>query len=108
MRSAFIALSLALAAPVLASPVVVSAAFADETISLKGVNLGDVSTVAKLHQAVLKTAEAVCKKEGVTGRDLRVCVRDTTDNAIKGNPSQELKAYHASLSAEARYVLASN
>ncbi len=76
-------------------------------VPTQGLDMGDKAQVAKLHQAVLKTAETLCKNGGMPGRGLRDCIKDTTDAAIKGNPSPELKAYHASLNPVTRYTLAS-
>lgn len=95
---AFVAALLTLSAP----------AFANSgAVSLSGMDLSDPAQVAKLHQAIVRTAEKVCKNAGnVAPSDLRVCVRDAVDRAVNSNAAAQLKTWHAGLSSNDRYRVA--
>ena len=104
MRRAALALLL-LAAPMAAAP----AAFAEEgTVSVGGADLNDPATVARLHQAVVRTADTICRRAGAAGMELRSCIRDAVDRAVRSNPSPQLRAYHDGVAADQRYQLAVN
>lgn len=102
--------SVALALLLIASPMAATAAFAEEsqTVSMAGADLNDPATVARLHQAVVRTADTICRRAGAVGTELRSCIRDAVDRAIASNPSPQLRSYHASVAADQRYQLASN
>lgn len=103
MRRAAFALIL-LAAPMAAMP-----AYAEEgTVSMSGADLNDPAVVARLHQAVVRTADNICRRSGAAGMELRSCIRDAVDRAIGANPSPQLRAYHSSVAADQRYQLAAN
>ncbi len=83
-------------------------AFANSgAVSLSGMDLSDPAQVAKLHQAIVRTAEKVCKAAGNTApSDLRVCIREAVDRAISSNAAAQLKTWHAGLSSNDRYKVA--
>ncbi len=104
MRTAVFALAL------LAAPFAASTAFAQvesQSISMSNVDMGDTAQVARLHQAVVRTADNICRRAGAgAGSELRSCVRDAVDRAVAGNPAQALRAYHDGQPAATRYTVA--
>lgn len=94
-KLAFVAALLTLSAPVFAS---------SGAVSLSGMDLSDPAQVAKLHQAIVRTAEKVCKAAGNTApSELRVCIREAVDRAVNSNAAAQLKTWHASLPGNDRY-----
>lgn len=104
MRTAVFAMAL------MAVPFAAPAAFAQvesQSISMSNVDMSDNAQVARLHQAVVRTADNICRRAGATaGPDLRSCVRDAVDRAVAGNPAQALRAYHEGMPAGERYTVA--
>lgn len=98
------------AAALLAASFVAPAAFAQvesQSISMNNVDMSDTAQVARLHQAVVRTADNICRRAGAAaGADLRSCVRDAVDRAVAGNPAQALRAYHEAQPAGQRYTVA--
>lgn len=101
---------IALALMLAAAPMAMSPAFAEEaaTVSAGNVDLNDPAQVARLHQAVVRTADTICRRAGMSGSELRSCIRDAVDRAVGSNPSPQLRAYHDSVGAAERYQVASN
>jgi UrcA family protein len=102
--------NVALALILLAAPMAAAPAFADDagSVSTAGADLNDPAVVARLHQAVVRTADRICRGSGAAGMELRSCIRDAVDRAIASNPSAQLRAYHASVAVDQRYQLAAN
>jgi UrcA family protein len=102
--------NVALALILLAAPLAAAPAFAEDSqsVSTAGADLNDPAVVGRLHQAVVRTADNICRRSGASGMELRSCVRDAVDRAIASNPSPQLRAFHQSVAADQRYQLAAN